>query len=100
MTGKIDHRPVKLSVDSDFFDLLTGSYARIVGKPLIESGRDAEWLYNDAPFVVVAHNTDPDPRVIYAGRRFWMEDGLVWELVDKDGNRHGQAATFSLWKDS
>jgi hypothetical protein len=39
-------------------------------------------------------------RIAKSGRRFWMKDGLVWELVDKDGKRHGQAATFSLWKDS
>jgi hypothetical protein len=156
MTGKFDLGPVRLSENPDFFDLLAGSYARIVGKPLVESGRDAEWLYKDAPFVVVAHNADPDPRFIYAnrtaqrcfeydwdeftalpsrlsaelpnrterqflldkvardgfasgysgeriaksGRRFWMEYGLVWELIDKNGKRHGQAATFSSWNDS
>ncbi|MFS8111671.1 MEKHLA domain-containing protein [Rhizobium jaguaris] len=144
-----------LSVDPEFFDLLTGSYARIVGTPLIGQGPGPDWLYNDAPFVVVAHNTDADPRFIYAnkagqacfeypweefitlpsrlsaelpnraerqqlldavtrdgfisgyrglritksGRRFWMEDGIVWQLIDRDGNRRGQAATFSKWKD-
>jgi PAS domain-containing protein len=144
-----------LRFDDHFFDLLTGSFSRIVGRQLIENGRDASWLYNDAPFVVVAHNTDADPRFIYAnraaqgcfeypwqefttlpsrlsaelpnraerqqlldevtrhgfitgyrgirvarsGRRFWMEDGVVWQLIGRDGNRYGQAATFSLWRD-
>jgi hypothetical protein len=144
-----------LRTDRDFFDLLTGSYARIVGGCLVPDGQGPLWLYNNAPFVVVAHNTDPDPRFIYAnksaqvcfeyawheftqlpsrlsaeaparaerqqlldavtrkgfmagyrglriaksGRRFWIEDGVVWQLVDEDGISHGQAATFSLWKD-
>jgi PAS domain-containing protein len=144
-----------LRIDDHFFDLLTGSFSRIVGRQLIENGRDASWLYNDAPFVVVAHNTDADPRFVYAnraaqgcfeypwqefttlpsrlsaelpnraerqqlldevtrhgfitgyrgirvarsGRRFWMENGVVWQLIGRDGNRYGQAATFSLWRD-
>jgi hypothetical protein len=52
--------------DSRFFDLLTRSYARLLGKPLTD--RSAVWLYRDAPFVVVAHNTDPDPRFVYANK--------------------------------
>jgi hypothetical protein len=52
--------------DARFFDLLTRSYARLLNKPL--SDRSATWLYRDAPFVVVAHNTDPDPRFVYANK--------------------------------
>ena len=36
----------------------------LVGKP--PGASLAAWPYNDAPFVVVAHKADPDPRVIYA----------------------------------
>jgi hypothetical protein len=149
-----DIQPLNLSVDSRFFDLLTSSYYRLVGKPLVEVGRGAQWLYHDANFVVVAHNTDADPRFIYAnqaaqicfgyswdefvalpsrlsaeapnraerhalldtvkrkgfasgyrglritksGCRFWIEDGLVWQLVGKDGILYGQAATFRKWR--
>jgi hypothetical protein len=50
--------------DPEFFDLLSGSYARLLGKPLTD--RDAGWLYADAPFAVLAHNTDPDPIFTYA----------------------------------
>ena len=138
-----------------FFDLLTSSYARAVGKPLITAEQDAAWLYNDAPFAVLAHNTDADPVFVYAnktaqacfeygwdqfitlpsrlsaeapnrderqklldavardgfisdyrgmriaksGRRFWIEGGTVWELVDADGKRRGQAAMFTSWTD-
>jgi hypothetical protein len=55
-----------LQSDSDFFDLLSGSYARLLGRPLSE--RDAAWLYAEAPFVVLAHNTDPDPLFVYANK--------------------------------
>lgn len=144
-----------LSTDAGFFALLTESYARLVGAPLVPPGRDADWLYREAPFVVVAHDTDQDPKFIYAnkaaqkrfeysweefmslpsrlsaeapdraerqslldevarngflsgyrglrvaksGRRFIIEDGVVWELLDRDGMRHGQAATFLSWRD-
>ncbi len=145
-------------MDPDFFDLLTGSFARLTGNSLVDEGQLAKangphWLYRDAPFAVLAHNTDADPRFIYAnkaaqtcfeydwdefitlpsrlsaeapdraerqrlmesvtrhgfisdyrgvrisktGRRFWIESGIVWNLIDRDGHLRGQAATFSGW---
>lgn len=146
---------VDLRTDPAFFELLTGSYARLVGAPLVPEGTNAEWLYEAAPYVVVAHNTDADPRFIYAntraqvcfeypweefitlpsrlsaeapnreerarileavardgfvrgyrgvrisksGRRFWIDDGVVWQLIDSDGVNRGQAATFASWTD-
>jgi MEKHLA domain len=143
------------STDAGFFALLTDSYARLVEAPLVPPGKDADWLYREASFVVVAHGTDQDPKFIYAnkaaqecfeysweefmslpsrlsaeapdraqrqallqevarngflsgyqglrvaksGRRFIIEDGVVWELLDQDGMRHGQAATFLSWRD-
>ena len=50
--------------DPQFFDLLNGSYARLLGKALTD--RDAAWLYADAPFAVLAHDTATDPNFIYA----------------------------------
>lgn len=156
MASEPDVNAVNFSVDPAFFKLLTESFCRIVGAPLVNEGLGADWLYNNAPFVVVAHNTDPDPRFVYAnkaaqdcfeypfdefvtlpsrlsaelpnrverqrlldavtrngfisdyrglriaksGRRFWIEDGIVWQLIDNDGNRCGQAATFSRWKNA
>lgn len=144
-----------LRYDPEFFELLTGSYGRLVGVPLGPEGGNAEWLYAQAPFAVVAHNTDADPRFVYAnkaaqacfeypwdefttlrsrfsaeapnreerarileavfrngfvsgyrgvrisksGRRFRIEDGVVWQLIDADGINRGQAATFSSWTD-
>jgi hypothetical protein len=145
-----------LSSDLAFFDLLTSSYARLVETKLIPPGADAHWLYHDAPFVVLAHGTEPDPKFIYAnkaaqacfeysweefmalpsrlsaetsdqaerqklleqvarhgflsgyrgvrvaksGRRFIIEDGVVWEMIDREGKRHGQAASFLSWRNA
>lgn len=146
--------PSDLSVDPAFFNLLAGSYARLTGSPLAAPGQDASWLYHDAPFVVLAHNGEADPRFVYAnrtaqacfdypwdefvtlpsrlsaeapdraerqrlldevarngfvsnytgirvaksGRRFRIENGVVWQLIETDGLLRGQAATFSSWR--
>jgi MEKHLA domain len=144
------------AISPEFYYLLNSSYRRLVGSPLAPAGSDASWLYYDAPFAVVAHNTDPDPRFVYAnntaqkcfeyswdeftslrsrfsaeapnraerqalldavtrdgfatgyrgvriaksGRRFWIEQGTVWQLVDDEGQWRGQAAVFLSWKDA
>lgn len=156
MSFTYNNHALDLTTDPDFFSLLTGSYARIVGRRLVEQVQGPEWLYNDAPFVVLAHNTEPDPRFIYAnrtaqscfeyswdefivlpsrlsaeqpdraerqrlldsvtrdgfvdngrgvriaksGRRFWIENVTVWQLIDEAGTRLGQAAIFSSWRDA
>jgi PAS domain-containing protein len=138
--------------DREFFDLLTGSYARLVGSPLIPDASGPKWLYHEAPFAILAHNTEPDPRFVYAneaaqrcfeyswdefmelrsrfsaqagdraerqqlldavkrtgfvridqemrvaksGRRFWIKNGVVWQLVDANGVSQGQAAIFPV----
>lgn len=143
------------SLDPTFFDLLVGSYARLVGTPLVGPQHDAAWLYHQAPFAVLAHSNSADPIFIYAnktaqacfeygwdefitlpsrlsaeapnrterqalldavarhgfmsgyrgeriarsGRRFWIEQGVVWQLTDRDGVTFGQAATFASWQD-
>jgi hypothetical protein len=155
MTADSAAEPSDLHADAEFFRLLTESYRRLVGTPLVPAGRGPLWLYRDAPFAVVAHDTEPDPRFIYAnltaqrcfeyswdefiglhsrlsaesaerdgrrrvletvsrhgfvsdyrglrvaksGRRFWIEGGTVWQLIDDRGESHGQAAAFSSWRD-
>jgi hypothetical protein len=37
-------------------------------------------------------------RVSRTGRRFRIERATVWNLVDADGRRCGQAATFAEWR--
>lgn len=36
-------------------------------------------------------------RITSKGRRFRMEDAIIWNLVDKTGEYRGQAATFGRW---
>jgi len=147
--------PVDLATDLEFFKLLTGSFHRLVGKALVQPWQGPRWLYREAPSVVLVHNTDPDPRFIYANiaaqarfeytwdeftklpsrlsaeapdrkerqslldaverqgyiadyrglrvtksaKRFWMENGIVWQLLDERGWSRGQAAIFSNWTD-
>jgi hypothetical protein len=148
-----------LALDPGFAQLLCGSYARLVGKTLYPVGESPEsratWLYH-APFGLLAHDNEPDPRFVYAnltaqrqfeycwpeftslrsrnsaepdrqedrewlltavnefgfvedyrgvriaksGRRFWIEDVTMWNLVDTAGHRHGQAALFPRWRDA
>ena len=37
-------------------------------------------------------------RISTTGRRFLVEEALVWNVVDPTGRRVGQAATFSRWR--
>lgn len=60
--------PPAAALDPSFFKLLSDSYARTVGKPLVSAGQDAAWLYNEAPFAVLAHSTASDPIFVYANR--------------------------------
>jgi MEKHLA domain len=139
--------------------LLLSSYSRVVGQPLAPAALDgaqaARWLYEDAPFCVLAHNTKADPIFIYAnkaaqrcfeyswaefitlpsrlsaeapnraerqmllnqvtengfasnytgvrisgsGRRFFIENATVWQLLDNDGVLQGQGAMLPRWRD-
>ena len=149
------------ATDPKFFELLASNYRRLLGKapPVLAgfAGPEADaprWLYEEATWCVLAHNTAEDPRFIYAnrsaqalfgydwdemvgmpsrfsaeapdraerqrlldsvardgfvtgysgirisksGRRFRIEDGLLWELRDTEGALHGVAATFDRWQ--
>jgi MEKHLA domain len=37
-------------------------------------------------------------RISKSGKRFWIEDVTVWNLVDEQGSYQGQAATYGQWK--
>jgi MEKHLA domain-containing protein len=151
---------MNLSVDPAFYELLTSSYSRLAGESLIPSEHDdqhaAHWLYEAAPFCVLAHDTATDPIFIYgnkmaqacfeyswdeltslpsslsaeevnrderrhlldlvkqngfatgyrglriakSGRRFWIEDVTVWQLVDAQGMLRGQGAIYRHWRDA
>ena len=141
----------------EFARLLLNSHALLIGEPLADSALSlpeaTRWLYEEAPFCILAHNNELDPRFIYAnktaqscfgydwnaffgmpsrlsaqpderaerlgilqrveqdgfthgyrgmrvdkqGRRFWIEDGRLWNLLDDAGVRQGQAVVFTRW---
>jgi PAS domain S-box-containing protein len=145
---------------ASFAGLLAGSYAKLVGEPLVPGGLSgdaaAAWLY-EAPVGLLAHDTSPDPLFTYAnrvaqeyfgyswdefvgmpsrlsatagqarderqlfmdmvqrqgyadnyrglritksGRRFWIQDATVWNLIDAESVLVGQAALIRSWTDA
>jgi hypothetical protein len=36
-------------------------------------------------------------RISRTGKRFRIEQAIVWNVVDAEGKDHGQAATFAHW---
>ncbi|GAA0410071.1 MEKHLA domain-containing protein [Microbispora corallina] len=142
--------------DPGFHALLTSCHLRLVGTPLGRPEATGEWLYEDAPFGLLAHDASPDPLFTYAnrtaqrcfeygweefvgmpsrlsalpgsresrqelldavagdgyatgyrglrvaksGRRFWVEDLTMWNLLGADGALVGQAAAFHRWRDA
>ena len=148
------------SIDAPEFDrrlrrrleLICESFLNLTGQPLLDNATP-ERLWN-APRVIVAHGTEPDPiffygnrralevfemdwasfvgmpsrlsaepllreerarllqrvtedgcitdyagiRISATGRRFRIEQAVVWNLIDGSGMCHGQAATFDRWE--
>lgn len=75
-------RPVSLQNDPAFFALLTDSHRRLVGRPLVaDETADAAWLYAEAPFAVLAHDTCADPLFIYANRAAQAAFGYEWDEI-------------------
>lgn len=139
----------------DAFALIVASFRKVTGKELVDHQFDGRWLYENAPFALLAHDRSEDPRFFYAnktaqacfgyswqefngmpsrlsaeapnreerqrlldsvstkgfidnyrglriaksGRRFWIENAIVWQLVRANGELAGQAAMFHSWKD-
>lgn len=69
--------------DLSFFYLLADSYHRLVGQWLTPEDMKAEeamrWLYEDASFAVLAHNTAPDPVFIYGNKAAQQRFEYEWE---------------------
>ncbi|MBE9610583.1 MEKHLA domain-containing protein [Chitinilyticum piscinae] len=146
--------------DETLAHLILDSYQRLLGHSLLPSVLPASaashWLCHEAPFCLLAHDGNSDPRFIYAnrctqecfeytaseliglpsrlsapapdraerqqllesvsrqgyatgyrglriaksGRHFWIENVTVWNLLDEQGQCHGQAATYRQWRDA
>jgi PAS domain-containing protein len=67
----------------NFFDLLTSSYRRITGKDLVPPELTRQegirWLYEDAPFGLLAHDTAPDPVFVYGNRNAQRRFEYSWD---------------------
>jgi hypothetical protein len=37
-------------------------------------------------------------RITSTGQRFYIQNAIVWNVIDPEGNKWGQAATFSDWE--
>lgn len=65
-----------------FIRLILDSHHRLLGTPAIASNRDlneaARWLYEDAPFCLLAHTADEDPRFCYANLTAQRCFGYNW----------------------
>ena len=58
---------ISAALDNELFCLLDATFARFMGRPLAPANTDgAAWLYHDAPFAVLAHDTRADPCFVYA----------------------------------
>src|SRR5262245_61567971 len=98
-------RDMILAYDSTFFALLVSSYRRTVrAEPaFFEPGQrpSAAWLYDETRHPVLAHNTDPDPRFLYANKaaqallRIWLGRDRFASLspLGRAGRPRGAAET-------
>jgi PAS domain S-box-containing protein len=72
-----------LSGNPAFFEVLDNSYSRLLGPSLVPAGMTIEaaarWLYEGAPFGILAHNTDPDPTFIYGNRTARRRFEYTWQ---------------------
>ncbi|MFJ5221122.1 MEKHLA domain-containing protein [Streptomyces sp. NPDC088354] len=76
--------PSDLREDPSFAILLLDSYRRLVGVNLCppvwaSDAEAAQWLYEDAPFGLLAHDTSADPLFMYANRTAQRAFGYTWD---------------------
>jgi hypothetical protein len=73
---------------------LTRTPSRLTAEPTNRAER--EWMLEQAR--TQGHiDTYRGVRITSTGRRFLVENALIWNVVDAEGQRIGQAATFSTW---
>ncbi|AOJ77467.1 MULTISPECIES: MEKHLA domain-containing protein [Burkholderia cepacia complex] len=71
------------NIDVPFFRILSDSYGRLLGKPLVPAGMSAaegaRWLYEAAPFGILAHGVAADPVFVYGNARAQAIFGYDWD---------------------
>jgi hypothetical protein len=70
---------IDLSTDPGFFALLADSYRSLVGSSLTAADQGPEWLYEKAPFGLLAHDAGEDPLFVYANRTAQLAFGYDWD---------------------
>jgi len=82
-------------------DLWEMSWAQLVGMPSRRTAEPIDQLERARMLQLVEQQGYYDRyrgvRISSAGRRFLVEEALVWNVIDEQGQRIGQAATFSRW---
>jgi hypothetical protein len=73
---------------------LTRTPSRLTAEPVNRAER--EWMLEQARIRGYL-DTYQGVRVTSTGRRFLVENAIIWNVVDAKGQRVGQAATFSHW---
>jgi len=68
--------------------------SRLTAEPVNRAER--EWMLERARAKGYVDNYR-GVRISSSGRRFLIEQAVVWSVIDKAGRRQGQAATFSHW---
>lgn len=73
--------------DPAFYELLASSYARLLGQPLVPQpmpvAQATAWLYEEAPFAILAHNTAPDPVFIYGNKAAQRRFEYDWDEITR-----------------
>jgi PAS domain-containing protein len=73
------------SIDPAFFQLLANSYERLLKRPFlpvgVSIGNAARWLYEEAPFAVLAQDTSPDPLFVYGNRTAQRRFEYAWDEI-------------------
>lgn len=81
------HQMTPLHRSPAFYQLLADSYARLLDRPLVPQtvpvAEAAEWLYERAPFAVLAHNTGPDPLFIYGNKAAQRRFEYSWDEITR-----------------
>lgn len=76
------------------WDRLVQAPSRLTAEPVNRAER--EWMLEQARRRGYL-DTYRGVRISATGRRFLVEDALIWNVVDHQGQGVGQAATFSRW---
>jgi MEKHLA domain-containing protein len=76
------------------WEQLVKTPSRLTAEPVNRAER--EWMLEQAR-VRGYIETYRGVRISGTGRRFLVENALIWNVLDSSGQRVGQAATFSQW---